>query len=124
MAKNRSGRKKGNQAAQQPKSEGSSVQQNGGESKKKEALQGPVHLKSLKSLERLREKVETAARELGRLREENAALAERLRALEARTPTVPDGAVVLTLDEEPEAVRRKVEGFIEALDKYLETEEG
>ena len=82
---------------------------------------GPVHLKGLRSLERLRDRVEMTARELERLRQENAALVERLRALEARTPDGPRGTTV-AFDEPPEVLRRKVQTFIDAIDRYVEGE--
>ena len=82
---------------------------------------GPVRLKSPQALERLRDRVQTAARELARLRQENAKLAERIRTLETRPVVDPDAALV-TFDEDPEELRRKVEGFIDAIDQYLSNE--
>lgn len=83
---------------------------------------GPVRLKAPQSLERLRDRVQAAADELARLRRENAALAARIRDLETRPAADPD-ASLLILDEEPEALRRKVQGFIDAIDRYLGNEE-
>ncbi len=82
---------------------------------------GPVHLKSLQSLERLRERVKQAAHELDRLRKENAALAERIRQLETRPDVDLDGTV-LAFDADPEVLREKVEGFIKTIDTYLAKE--
>lgn len=79
---------------------------------------GATQLKSLQALTRLRARVEEAARELERLRQENAALAERLRVLEARAPEDFDGAV-LRFDEDPDALREQVSSFIATLDAYL-----
>ena len=79
----------------------------------------PEAPKSLGSLEKLRDRVEVAARELRRLREENQALAARLAEMEANPPADPEGAFV-PLDEDPELLRRKVTGFIEAIDRYLD----
>lgn len=81
----------------------------------------PVHLQPPQSLRRLRERVETAARELERLRKENAALTKRIEKLETRPPVDVDDTL-LTLDEDPEALREKIEGFIEAIDRYLAQE--
>lgn len=81
----------------------------------------PVGLKSITSLERLRDRVETAAHELKRLREENKALSERVKELEARPEVEPQGTF-LSLDHDPEMLRRKVSGFIDAIDRYLESE--
>lgn len=71
-------------------------------------------------LERLRDRVLDAARELDRLREENRHLTERLAALETemreRTTLLVPG------DETPEALRERIEGFISALDAYLAEE--
>ena len=83
---------------------------------------GTVPLKSTASLERLRDRVELAAQELTRLRKENDALTARLRELETRPAVKPD-ETLLALEESPEAVRRKVEGFIEAIDRYLSREQ-
>ncbi|GIV62205.1 MAG: hypothetical protein KatS3mg044_1071 [Rhodothermaceae bacterium] len=80
---------------------------------------GPIHLKSRKSLERLRARVEETARELHRLRAENERLTERIAALESRDP-----APRLGLDEDPAVLERKIKGFIEAIDRYLEAEDG
>lgn len=80
-----------------------------------------VRLKSMSSLERLRDRVENAAHELKRLREENHALSERIRELESR-PAVNAQGTFLSLDHDPEQLRRKISGFIEAIDRYLERE--
>ncbi len=80
-----------------------------------------VSLKSMSSLERLRDRVENVAHELKRLREENQALSERIKELEARPNVDPQGTF-LSLEHEPELLRRKISGFIEAIDRYLETE--
>ncbi len=82
---------------------------------------GPVALKPPQSLERLRERVRTAARELDRLRKENDRLLEHIKELETRPPVDLEGTV-LVLDEDPEALREKVEGFIQAIDRYLAPE--
>ena len=80
-----------------------------------------VRLKSIGSLERLRDRVENAAHELKRLREENQALSERVRELESR-PAVDAQGTFLSLEHDPELLRRKISGFIEAIDRYLERE--
>ena len=67
--------------------------------------------------------MKTAADELRRLREENAALAARLAELESSARMEGrDDETLLLLDEDPEALKRKVDGFIEAIDQYLEQE--
>ena len=81
----------------------------------------PVLLKSLASLERLRDRVEVAAHELKRLREENESLARRIRELESK-PSGESKAGLLSSDQDPELLKRKIAGFIEAIDRYLERE--
>lgn len=80
-----------------------------------------VPLKGSSSLKRLRDRVETAAHELKRLREENKALSDRLEQLELN-PSVSDEGTLLTFEEDPELLRRKIETFIEAIDRYLQEE--
>lgn len=82
-----------------------------------------VSLKSAQSLERLRDRIETAAHELKRLRDENQALSERIKELEARPNVAPEGTF-LSLEHDPELLRRKISGFIEVIDRYLERERG
>ncbi|NBC17534.1 MAG: hypothetical protein GVY18_09505 [Bacteroidetes bacterium] len=80
--------------------------------------QGLARLRHPRSLERLRDRVQTVAEELARLREENAALRDRVEELETRPPTDPD-LTTITFDEDPETLRRTVENFIGAIDDYL-----
>lgn len=82
---------------------------------------GPARLKGTQSLERLRDRVRLAARELERLRQENRTLRERIDQLERR-PTFDPEATVLAFDEDPEALRAKIERFVEAIDAYLAQE--
>lgn len=85
-----------------------------------EAGRDPQPLPQLASLERLRDRIEAAARELQRLREENAALARRIHELEARPSASEE--LFRSFDEPPESLRRKIEGFIQTVDHYLEQE--
>lgn len=94
--------------------------QSGG-SRTSRARQEHVSLKGIGSLERLRDRVETAAHELKRLRDENETLSERVKELESR-PEVEAQGTFLSLDHDPELLRRKISGFIEAIDRYLENE--
>ncbi len=82
---------------------------------------GTVSLKNPQSLERLRDRVKKAARELERLRTDNAALTERIRRLET-SPTVDLEGTVLAFDEDPDILREKVEGLITTIDAYLARE--
>lgn len=88
--------------------------------RQRDADNGPrkVRLKRAQSLERLRDRVQAAAEELHRLRAENEQLAARIEALESR-PHLDVEGTVLAFDEDPDAIRRKVEGFIDAIDRYL-----
>lgn len=71
-------------------------------------------------LETLRTSVMQAVEEIARLRAENVALSERLDTLS--TASVPAaGEVALAFSEPPEVLREKVQGFIDAIDAYLET---
>ena len=67
-----------------------------------------------RALRRLRDRVETAAREIERLRAENAALAARVAELQEGDP-----GALLAPGESPEALRARVEAFIATLDRVL-----
>ena len=73
----------------------------------------------LRSLSRLRDRVLAAAEEVERLREENAALAGRLAALEAGGPSFAFGEA-----DDPEALKETVRGFIDVVDRLLSGETG
>ena len=75
----------------------------------------------LPALERLRERIETAVAEIERLRAENAALAERVQELADDAVAGGDGSGLpaLTLEGDPADLRKKVEAFIEAVDRML-----
>jgi hypothetical protein len=79
-------------------------------------------LKGSQSLERLRDRVELAARELVRLRQENEALARRIAGME-QSGSSDDIGLAMELGEDPESLRRKVAGFVEAIDRYLESKD-
>ena len=69
------------------------------------------------ALERLRAQVNRAADEIERLHAENRRLRQRVKALEQR-PAVGENQAFVTLDD-PEALRRQIEGFIDTIDAYL-----
>lgn len=75
----------------------------------------------LPALERLRIRIEAAAAEIERLRAANAELAERVQELAAVdvARTDGDGLPTLTLEGDPAELRKKVETFIEAIDRML-----
>ena len=84
----------------------------------------PVTPKALRPLELLRDRVEVAAEEITRLRQENAELARRVAALEAEHPlAVGEGGVLLDVDEPPETLKRKITGFIEHVDALIAQEQ-
>jgi|GEM_PF-6691928 len=79
---------------------------------------------STRSLRKLRSRVERAAHELRVLREENTSLQERVAELEAiSVEKIPEGNAFF-LESDPESIKRKVEGFIQAIDRYLDDADG
>lgn len=72
-------------------------------------------------LARLRERVERAAAEIERLRDENARLAERVAGLAAHEVFADGDAAIpsIAAGEDPEELKARIEGFIEALDRVL-----
>ena len=71
------------------------------------------------TMRRLYRRVQQAGATIERLRAENARLRQRVEELEEQ-PAFPDAETVLTLDDDPEAVRERVTRFIDAIDTYLE----
>ena len=67
-----------------------------------------------RALASLRDRVETAAREIERLRTENAALAQRLVELENQ----PE-ATRLPVGDDPAALKARIQGFIDTIDDLL-----
>ncbi len=80
-------------------------------------------IRSAESLQQLRTHVKQAAKELRRLKKENAALAEHIRELEA-LPRIDPGTAILTFDEDREKLRTSVKAFIQAIDTYLAEDSG
>lgn len=77
-----------------------------------------LSMKSERALERLRDRIHLAARELRRLREENARLQRQVEELQTRGLGEVDGTPVV-FTEDASALRSKVERFIESIDLYL-----
>jgi FtsZ-binding cell division protein ZapB len=71
------------------------------------------------TMRRLHRRVAQAVDTIEELRAENERLRERIEQLEER-PVLPDDKAVLTLDDDPEALRSRVTDFIDAIDAYLE----
>ena len=89
------------------------------EQKEEGASEGTSILSS-RSLRKLRDRVERAAHELRVLREENTSLQERVAELEAvSAEKIPEGNAFF-LESDPDTIKRKVEGFIQAIDRYLD----
>jgi predicted nucleic acid-binding Zn-ribbon protein len=83
--------------------------------------QNAARLRKVESLERLRDRVEAAANEIVRLRGENARMAADISELRSSLAEAQE-APKLVFDEDPAELRGKVQGFIEAIDEYLQTE--
>ena len=77
----------------------------------------------LRALAQLRDRVEAAAREVERLREENAALAERVAALQSGSGLAAPAGPALPGGEDPEKLKAQIQGFIEAIDQVLHAPE-
>jgi len=84
-----------------------------------EDLDGTVPDEHRDGLRRLARRVEQAVETIERLRAENERLRRRVEELEAG-PDVPEGETLLTLEEDPEALRDKITHFIDAIDAYLD----
>ncbi len=74
------------------------------------------------ALERLRARVLDAVREIERLRVENDTLAARVAEMEVEAGREP--VAIAPFGGDPEALRRQIEGFVEALDALLTDEDG
>ena len=82
------------------------------------AKQAAASTRVAHSMRQLRDRVEESKEELLRLRATNSALAQRVRELES-TPLAGPTDLVLSFDQDPKEMRATVDGFIEAIDKYL-----
>lgn len=71
-----------------------------------------------RALSRLRERVEDAAREVERLRTQNAALAAQVADLQAGLGADSAG-FALPADTDPDALRTRIQSFIDAIDDVL-----
>ena len=85
----------------------------------------PAARNDLRALTRLRDRVEAAAREIERLRDENMALAARVSALQAEAMLGGDGipAFAGLQGEDAEALKARIQGFIDTIDRLLNTSE-
>ena len=83
------------------------------------SVRGSAHLKGTRSLERLRDRIELAARELKRLREENRELHKQIDSLRTQGSEAVEGSTI-HFTESPGELREKVESFIAAIDAQIE----
>jgi len=77
-----------------------------------------VALRGAESLRRLRDRITKAVDELGRLREENRKLEERILELE-RGPVWDVDETLVKISDTPEHLRKRMDTFIAAIDTYL-----
>jgi chromosome segregation ATPase len=71
------------------------------------------------AVRRLHRRVREATETIEQLRAKNRQLRERIEELEAQ-PSFPDSETVLALDENPDALRKQINHFIDTIDTYLE----
>ncbi len=82
---------------------------------------GSKHLKGTRSLESLRIRIELVAKELYRLREENAQLHRDLDALRNRGNSSAEGTSIV-FSESAASLQSKLESYIRVVDRYIEQE--
>ena len=81
-----------------------------------------AHLKGTRALERLRDRVNLAVKELHRLRGENHALHKEIEALKREGSVAGEGAGV-QFNESADELREKLEHYIETIDELIRREE-
>lgn len=82
---------------------------------------GSKHLKGTRSLESLRIRIELAAKELYRLREENLQLHRELEAMRNRGNSSAEGTSIV-FSESAASLQSKLESYIRVVDRYIEQE--
>jgi hypothetical protein len=85
------------------------------------AKRGPTHLKGTRALERLRDRIDLAVKELHRLREENMALRREVDALQ-RGGRADQDATQVVFTESPAELRGTLEAYIRLVDELIEAE--
>ena len=78
-------------------------------------------MKGTRSLERLRNRIDLAVKELHRLREENTALRRELDAVQKGSLSDTDGTQVV-FTESPDQLRKKLEDYIGLINDLIEAE--
>jgi len=86
---------------------------------KEQPQSGGRNQNTVPALEVLRDRVVHAVEEITRLRSVNSELAARVGRLE-KLHGVSAGASSFVIDEEPEILKEKITGYIQAIDAYLE----
>jgi len=82
---------------------------------------GSAHLKGTRTLERLRNRIDLAVKELHRLREENMALKRELEAVQKVKDDAVEGTPVV-FTESPDELRQKLEDYIALVNELIEAE--
>lgn len=82
---------------------------------------GSAHLKGTRALERLRNRIDLAVKELHRLREENIALKRELEAVQKVKDDAVEGTPVV-FTESPDELRQKLEDYIALVNELIEAE--
>ncbi len=82
---------------------------------------GPSHLKGTRALERLRNRIELAVKELHRLREENHALRRELEAMQRGAGAEIEGTQVV-FSESGDDLKQQLEAYIGVIDGLIEAE--
>lgn len=82
---------------------------------------GSAHLKGTRALERLRNRIDLAVKELHRLREENTVLRREMEAVQNRKDDTVDGTQVV-FTESPDELRQKLEDYLALVNELIEAE--
>ena len=88
----------------------------------KDRKRGPSHLAGTQALERLRDRIDLAVKELQRLRDENAALHKELDAIRRGGRAASDGTDV-TFTESTDQLRAQLNRYIGTIDELIRKEE-
>ena len=83
----------------------------------------PSEVTGPRSLERLKDRVELAIKELQRLRSENASMKKQIDSIQSQGPAAGDGTAVV-FNESPEALKAQIKQYIEAIDRLTAQSNG
>ena len=93
-----------------------------GDKNRSSRKRGPAHLKGTQALERLRNRIDLAVKELHRLREENHSLQKELEGLRKGGGSSEDGTAV-RFTESADDLRASLEQYIGTIDELIRKEE-